>query len=291
MLKTQKGNIVPLKSINIHNNILERIANSEYKYNYVNEENNPIEAVFVFKLSAGASVYSFEARTDSNKVIVALCKEKLEAKKEYNKAIKDGNTGFYMDNNDNGNAFRICIGNLAPLTGVQITIKIVHELTIENSNSKLQLNIPTTMSKKYIPQYRLESKSYNLNMTNPSTTLEKPFNMTITGNINMGSKLVSVESKTHKIKLSNMEKNSAHFEITNLEKLNKDVVLTIERESSFTTAFTQQLPQSSLSTLRNPILKFCTAVNLIPDFSKMPKVNINDCEYVLCLDVSGSMRG
>ena len=287
MLRTKEGKVVPLKSVNVHVDLKERICGLTFEQTFLNEEKDAIEAVYVFPTPGESSVFSFEAKTDEGKVITALCKEKLQAKKEYNQAVKDGNTGFYMDHDDSKH-FRICVGNLAPISGVTITIKIVCELDNEEDNSKIRLNIPVTIGNKYTPSYYSSSRSYNPSTTNPPKVNNRPYHMNITGDIQMGSRLVSVDSKTHKIKLSNMEKHSAHFEITDLEELNRDVVLTVERESSATTCFTQELPSSAL---KNPVLKFCTAVNLIPDFSKMPKVNINDCEYILCLDVSGSMEG
>lgn len=286
---TTTGTSVPLKSVYCHVDIKERIASLTYEQHFLNEEKQQIEAVYIFPTPAESSIFSFEAKTDEGKVIVALCKEKIQAKKEYNQAINEGNTAYYADHDDT-KAFRVCIGNLGPLSGAQITIKIVCELDNEEDHKKVRLNIPTTLSEKYTPSY-MYSSSFNSRTVNPSKTEKKPYNMSIIGNIQMGSRLVSVESKTHKIKLSNMEKHSAHFEITDLEELNRDVVLTIERETSATTAFTQDLPSISTSTLKNPVLKYCTAVNLVPDFSRLPKVNINDCEYVLCLDVSGSMKG
>jgi hypothetical protein len=286
MLKSNEGKIVPLKSVTCHVDIKEKIAGLTYEQHFLNEEDKQIECVYTFPTPAESSVFSFEARLDDGRVVVGICKEKDQAKKEYNKAISEGNTAFYMDRDD-GTSFRVAIGNLGPLSGVQIKIKIVCELDNEEDSKKIRCNIPTTIGHKYVPYYQSSSNSFNQRTTNPQKSKTKPYNMSITGDIHMGSRLVSVEAKTHKIKLSNMERNSAHFEILDLEELDKDVVITIERESSESTAFTQKLTTN----LKNPVLRFCTAVNLLPDFSKLPKVNINDCEYVLCLDVSGSMQG
>lgn len=289
MLKTNEGKIVPLKSVNCHVDIKERVAGLTYEQHFLNEENTPIEAVYVFPTPAEASVFSFEARLDDGRVVTGICKEKEQAKKEYNQAISEGNTAYYMDRNDEGKSFRVCIGNLAPLTGVQIKIKLVCELDNEEDSKKVRLNIPTTMGSSYTPQYQYASRSFNPSTANPPKTTKKPYSMNITGDVTMGSKLVSIEAKTHKVKISNWDsvKHSAHFEILDLEELDSDVVLTIERESSESTAFTQEIT----TTLKNPVLRFCTAVNLLPNFSRLPKVNINDCQYVLCLDVSGSMQG
>src|SRR5579872_2519692 len=116
MLVTKTGSIVPLKSVNCHVDIKERIAGLFYDQHFVNEEKNPIEASYVFPVPAEASVYRFEAKLDNGSIIHAFCKEKQEAKKEYNRAIESGNTSYYMDRDD-GKSFRVAIGNLAPLTG------------------------------------------------------------------------------------------------------------------------------------------------------------------------------
>ena len=75
------------------------------------------------------------------------------------------------------------------------------------------------MGDRYTPQYQYVSPSYVSSVANPTKTAKKPYNMSITGDIFTDSRLMSVDSKTHKIKLSSMERNSAHFEIQELRRI------------------------------------------------------------------------
>lgn len=285
MLRSINDSIVPLKSQHLHIDVCDRNASCVLTQNYVNEEENPIEAFFTFPTPAEAAVYSFEAKTD-NGIIVAQIKEKQQAKKEYNDAIKTGNTAYYMDRSD-CNMFSVAVGNLAALTGVQITIKFATELHAEKDGKELRLNIPLTIVTRYTPLYQYTSKKFVSSVANPSRTNEKPYNMSVSGTIFMNGGLASVNSKTHKIKLSKMREYSANFEVDDLENLDKDMVLTFEREHLTTSAVAQELK----SLLKNPYLRYCTCVRLVPDFSILPPININDCHYCILLDKSGSMEG
>ncbi|VBB18958.1 von Willebrand factor A domain-containing protein [Yasminevirus sp. GU-2018] len=281
---------IPLKSQKIHVDVKDRVSCITVTQNYVNEEENPIEAFYTFPTPAESSVFHFEAKNENGKVIIALCKEKIQAKKEYNKAIKEGNTAYYMDRSEGG-SFSVAVGNLAPGAKISICIKLVTELPNEENCRKIRLNIPLTMMSKYVPSYQTKpsyqhkSKLFVNKVSNPSKVGKRPYDMSISGDIFVSSKLVSIDSKTHKIRLSTMHEKGAHFDIDDIDELNKDVVLTIEREWSSTTAFTQEI----VSDLKNPYLRHCTVVNVVPDFSKMPPVNVKDVHYCILLDRSGSM--
>ncbi|VBB18956.1 von Willebrand factor A domain-containing protein [Yasminevirus sp. GU-2018] len=286
MLKSSNGNSIPLKSQNLHVDVCDRTASFVFEQHFVNEEEkNPIEAFYTFPNPAEASVYSFEATLDDGSVVVADCKEKVQAKKEYNEAIKNGDTAYYMDRSD-GNVFSVAIGNLAPLTGVLIKIKLVCELDNEQNVRFLRLNIPLTIADKYTPRYQYTSRNYVDSVAHPKKTTEKPYVLNVFGTVRMSNKLVGLDSKTHKVKISKMTETSCQFEMRDIEDLTKDVVVTIERNASSSSAFTQELRTAP----KNSALKHCTVVNLVPDFSSLPPVNVNDCHYCILLDKSGSMQ-
>ena len=298
---------IPLKSQDYYVKVTGRDAEIAITQKFFNEEDNRVEAYYKFPLPAETAVHSFEARNDDGQVIVATCKEKNKAKEEYNDAIEKGHTAYYMDRDD-GHTFSIAVGGLSAKTGVTITIKIACELLNEGDFQKVRLIIPLTIGERYSPRY--DTLDNALSNVHPSKQEKKPYDMTITGDIYMTGKLVdasyygrsnvdiknregygytltSIDSQTHKIKLSKMTENSAHFEIRDLQELTQDVVLVIERETSETVAYCQTLPETV--ELKNSNLRHCTSVNIVPDFSKCPQPNMNDAEYVLCLDISGSM--
>lgn len=282
-LFTSKGSPVPLKSQIVRVDVVDHIANFTIDQTYLNAENVPIEAHFKFPTPAEASVYSFEARS-GDKTIVCKIKEKNQAKIEYNEAIQQGNTAYYMQR-DNGDMFTIAVGNLASQSSVKITIKYVVELRNEEDHCKLRLNFPLTVMPRYSsPVDNHSNDNHSNNTVEPKRSRMRPFAFSIHGMIKMHDGIVSIDSKTHRIKLSDMTETSVGFDITDIESLDTDIVVTIERKPSKTHAFLQEYPGTS-----DPRYRFCTALNIVPDFSRMQPVNVNNVHYVLLLDKSGSM--
>jgi len=278
------GTPVPLKHQSLHLNAYNQLANVTITQKYVNEEQSPIEALFIFPTPAEASVYFFEAKTNDGKIIKCLIKEKAEAIKEYNQAISEGNTGFLMERND-GDVFSVAIGNLAPKAEVELCIKYVTELKNEENCQFLRINMPLTLMPKYSPP----DTSITVHKgVNPPKTDERPFTMSITGELNMTDGIVSLNCKTHKIKISNMRENTLTFAIEDMETLDQDIVMTVERKAPESIAMTQELTGVQLI---NPLYKHCTTVNIVPDFSKLAPINVNDVHYSILLDKSGSMEG
>jgi von Willebrand factor A domain-containing protein 5 len=277
-LVNDQGNEIPLKEQTVFVAVYNQTAVFTVKQKYVNEEQKPIEAMFTFPTPAEAAVIDFEAETEDGRLVKCHIKEKEEAKEEYNKAKSEGNGAFYMDE-QGGDVFRVAIGNLAAGTKVELRIKYVVELKNKLDSRFLKLIFPLTIMPRFSP---VDSQVHR--GVNPSKISSKPFNMSIGGNIVMSDGILSLNCETHKLKVSNMfGGTSISFDIANLGELLDDIVLVIERNAPKSVAFTQEMPTS------DPMLRFCTTLNIVPDFSKLPPVNINDVYYAILLDKSGSM--
>jgi hypothetical protein len=289
-LHTIDGKYIPLTSQTICLNVKDQIANFTVEQIYFNNENHHLETVFTFPVPAEASLYKFEATifdktTFEKKDIKCIIKEKDIAKIEYNEAINQCDTAYYMERID-GDIFSIRIGNLYPNTQIKVCICYVTELKNELDHRKVRITIPLTIMPKY--KSKNEPLNESINIFNPLKTNDKPFDVAINGSIYMGDGIVSIDSLTHKIKLSEMKNNSINFDIYDLEDIDGDIVLTVERHDSKSHAITQEFTEASL---QHPLYKWCTSVSLVPDFDKYPPLNINDMHYVFLLDKSGSMKG
>lgn len=285
MLRTRIGLSVPLKSQNLYIEICDRIATFCLEQNYVNEEKiNPIEVFYTFRTPANVFVYGFEAMLDDGTIVVAQCKKQT---KEHNQAINRNWTDYYPDKST-GNIC-VALGNLAPLSGVILKVKFICELDNDLDYRFLRLNIPPAITNQYTPHYQLTSKSYADAITNPKKIFEKPYVLNIYGSVKMSNKLVNINAinYNHNINFSNVTNNSCLFEISSIENLTTDIVIIIERELFFSSAMTQKLISSN--PLKNPILKFCTMINIVPDFSLFEPINVNNCHYCILIDRSGSM--
>ena len=66
---------MPLKSVEVEATINNYICNVTSTLQYENNEDEPIEAVFVFPLDDDSAVYHFEAEIE-DRIIIAECQEK-----------------------------------------------------------------------------------------------------------------------------------------------------------------------------------------------------------------------
>lgn len=282
---------LPLKNQRFHIEINGRNAVLTIEQDYENDLDTRIEAFYQFPLPAESTVFSFEAIKDGN-LIKANCKEKYKSIEEYRQAVEDGNIAYYMAYHDN--IFNISIGGMPVKSKVTIKFKLACELENENDYSEVRVIIPLTIEKTYHAYSDMEEAQNSINIQKQS---EKPYDMKISGYINMIGKILSAEyhgktevdihqpeggppvkesvkSKTHDIVLSNVTETSARFEITDLHELTEDVVLIIKRDLSESSSFCQVIPHSIQ--LKNPKLRYCTSVNLVPNFSNCEKPNINE---------------
>ncbi len=291
-LYTSKGSI-PLKEQKVEINVIDQVANFTIKQTYHNEENIPIEAYFKFPTPGESSVYHFEASHDDENGKTIICKitEISKAKELYNEAINNNNTAYFMKREDSGDIFSTAIGNLGPKITVRITIKYVIELKNEIDYQNLRLNIPLTIMSRYTPIESSKQDHDSLSQVSTKTIDKKPFNMSICGLITMNQGINIIYSKTHKITLTDIQDKVVKFEILGLEQLDRDVIITISRNKSRSYSSCSCFVQEFIQPVHNPVYKYITAINVVPDFSKMPPVNVNNVHYIILLDSSGSMRG
>lgn len=286
-LSTNSGSQIPLKDIKNTVIVREHIAHHTVTQTYFNDETKPLEAFYTFPTPANASVYECVVMF-GDKMIKTLIKEKETAKEEYNKAISDGNGAFYMER-VNGDVFSVSIGNVQPESEIIITIKYVVELRTEIDHSKLRVNFPLTIMPRYNSYSFMSNESrYQGKLTNPPKVNERPYTMSINGSFAMSDGIVSVDSKTCKMKLSNMKNTSVDFEINDIENLNEDLIVTLERNKPNSSCTIQRAANLQLT---NELYRYVTMVNINPSYEDVPEVNPADVHYTILLDKSGSMSG
>ena len=93
-------------------------------------------------------VSGFEATIDGRE-IVAEVKEKHEAKREYNQAMKEGQTAILM-NEVSPDIFSMSLGQLKP--GSKAIIKMTYMMELPVENGMTRLTIPTTIAPRYRPK-------------------------------------------------------------------------------------------------------------------------------------------
>lgn len=280
-LSTSNGNAIPLTNIEVsmmtHNHITEYTLIQSYK----NTELQPIETFYTFPTPAGASVFDFFAKI-GDRIIKTSLKDKDTARDDYNKAVSRGH-GAYLMESSSGDIFHVSLGNMLPGAEIDIVIKYIIEAKTEIDASKLRFNFPLTIMPKYTSKN--DTNTTRSTLANPPKVNKRPYKLSLSGTVSLSDGIVNIDSKTHKIKLSNMEKNKLDFEINDIENLDEDVIITVTRNMPKSSCLTQEC-----NGLANPKFKNATMINIVPAFDKINDTTIDDVHYVILLDKSGSMK-
>lgn len=276
---------IPLKSVNTTIDVCNNICELTFNQVYFNDSTQPIEVNYIFPSMPNTSVYDFRATINDTTVIETQIKPKETAIKEYNQAIRDGKKTILMEKL-NADVFSICLGNVPPDVIVSVRIRCVVELLTEIDAKNLRLVVPLTIMPKYSSKTDTKTSTSGVSNSVPRVS-KKPYEFKLEGKIYMSDGIVSIDSKTHKIKLSNMGSTQVNFEI-NLEQLDQDIILSITRNKPTSFIISEsalELPSSNFA------YKYASQVNIIPDFTLVPETNIINMSYIIVIDRSGSMGG
>ena len=137
---------VPLVHTDVALDVRGLVAAATVTQQYVNNTNEPIEAVYVFPLPHDAAVYDMEIRI-GNRVIRSLIKEREEAKRTYEAAKSEGKRAALVEE-ERPNIFTASVANLMPGDHVDVRLRYVEPLRWEES--RLRLVFPMVVGPRYI---------------------------------------------------------------------------------------------------------------------------------------------
>ncbi|XP_036441174.1 von Willebrand factor A domain-containing protein 5A-like [Colossoma macropomum] len=149
-LITEKGQQVPLKSVEVEVQVKGHVATVTSTLQYVNEEELPLEALFVFPLPAEAALCHFSAKI-ADQEVVAEVQEKQKAREDYDDAISSGQRAFLLEESDaSPDIFRLAVGNLPPKESAAVTLIYVIELAVQ-ADDGLRFCLPAVLNPRYAP--------------------------------------------------------------------------------------------------------------------------------------------
>ncbi|XP_050958335.1 von Willebrand factor A domain-containing protein 5A-like isoform X2 [Labeo rohita] len=149
-LVSEKNVPVPLKIISVQLQIQDHVASVSSSLQYVNEEEHPLEAVFIFPLPADAAVCHFSARIGEQE-IVAEVQDRQSARDQYDDAVSSGQQAFLLEESDESpDVFKLNVGCLSPGQTAVISIVYVIELSIQADNA-LRFCLPAVLNPRYKP--------------------------------------------------------------------------------------------------------------------------------------------
>ncbi|CAF4077914.1 unnamed protein product, partial [Rotaria sp. Silwood1] len=142
---------IPLKQVNVEATIRAFAANVTITQIFHNDETVPIEAVYCFPIEEQAAVYSFIARIDDREIVAEL-KEKKQAQREYNDALRQHHGAYLLEQDKKAqDNFIINVGALPPNKECHITISYVTELDVVKNATAIRFVVPTTIAPRYNP--------------------------------------------------------------------------------------------------------------------------------------------
>ncbi|KAM9121251.1 von Willebrand factor A domain-containing protein 5A-like isoform 2-T2 [Pangshura tecta] len=149
-LLTGSNKPVPLRSVSVTVLIRGFVADVGCELLYRNDEQGPVEAVFVFPVDAEAAVYAFQARL-GGACIQAQLREKKQARELYGDALAGGQSSFLLQQEGaGGDVFSCSLGNLPPGEEAALTLRYVCELPLEPDGAARYV-LPAVLRPRYTP--------------------------------------------------------------------------------------------------------------------------------------------
>lgn len=270
---------LPLQSTSAIVNIAGVIADVRISQVYKNEGVNPLEAIYVFPASTNAAVYAMEM-TIGDRTIVAKIEEKEKARKDYEKAIKQGKRASLLEQK-RPNVFQMNVGNIQPGDIVTVSLKYTELLIPEGGTYSFVY--PTVTGPRFT--YDGGDKTGNTNHYNQpgyQSEGELPYyDFDIEIILAAGMPIQSINCATHKTKVRYNSNSNAHIRLDELDGGNRDFILDYQLAG--------ESIESGLLLYEHNDEKFFLMIVQPP--KQIKKEDIPPREYIFIVDVSGSMHG
>lgn len=269
---------LPLKATSAEVNISGVIADVWVKQTYCNEGSNVIEAIYVFPASTKAAVNYLEM-TLGNRVLIAKIEEKQKAREEYEEAKEEGKTATLLEQ-QRPNVFQMNVANILP--GDTIMIEMHYTELITPVEGIYEFVYPTVAG----PRYKSPSENDEGWVSTPylHEGEKPPYTFEIEVNLNAGLPIHDFYCTSHPSAVIRYSGDNIAFcklDSTASDGGNKDFILDYSLSGN-------ELA-SGLLLYEGEDENFFLAMIQPP---KNPRDDqIPPREYILIMDVSGSMYG
>ncbi len=298
-----------LQNTNVDLGIKGMVAQVTLTQRFTNTTGNWQEGIYVFPLPDDAAVYAM-TMTIGDRVIQGEIKEKQEARKIYQKAVKAGKRAALTEQ-QRPNLFTTSVGNISP--GVTISVTLKYQQSAAYDQGRFSLRFPMTLTPRYIPGQPLsqaftsnghteESVSINAgtgwsqpttevkdaDQITPSQVSAKPGNKgnraNITVTLDAGMALEKVSSPSHKLDI----KQQTHLYTISPVSDHADHRVTMDKD--FILSWQPVAGTSPTAALFNESSEHSQhlLLMLMPPQSQAPRI---PREMIFIIDTSGSMGG
>ncbi|KAI5100328.1 von Willebrand factor A domain-containing protein 5A-like isoform X1, partial [Silurus meridionalis] len=278
---------VPLKHIEVDVEIQSHVATVNSTLQYVNEQDYPLEAVFVFPMPSGAALCQFSAKI-ADQEIVAELQEKQEAREKYDDALSSGEEVFLLEESEmSDDVFKLSVGSLPPGQSAAITFVYITELSIEADHS-LRFCLPAVLNPRYTPAGLDDGIVSEIT----SVTTGIPYSLSFTAHMSFPNPITKVESKSllEPLMFLNTDHTEAKVCLCPGHMFDRDVELYLyyQNPHQLTAIVEAGAPTAQPGTLmRDPVVM----ISFYPEFPESVMSSMLPCgEFVFVMDRSGSMN-
>uniref|UniRef100_A0A665V0F0 von Willebrand factor A domain containing 5A n=1 Tax=Echeneis naucrates TaxID=173247 RepID=A0A665V0F0_ECHNA len=290
LITTQKEP-VPLKSIEVELEVKDHVATVVSTLNYQNQEDKPLEAVFVFPLPGDAAVCHFSAKIGQTQ-IVAEVKEKQQAREDYDDALSSGQQAFLLEESEQSpDIFTLSVGSLPPGESASIRLEYITELAVQ-ADDGLRFSLPAVLNPRYKPQGRKSSQlSLNTELVTSVPASQIPYSLSFSARVSSPRPVSKVESNCSldPLQYLNKEQTQATVKLAGGHKFDRDVELLIYYKDAHQPTAVVEAGQASAkpgSLMGDPVVM----LSLYPEFPESAMSSLSSCgEFVFLMDRSGSM--
>ncbi|KAK9952009.1 hypothetical protein ABG768_017877 [Culter alburnus] len=285
-LLSQKNEPVPLKSISVEVRVQDHVATVSSTLQYVNEEERPLEALFVFPLPADAAVCHFSAKIGEQE-IVAEVQERETARDRYDDAVSSGQQAFLLEESEESpDVFRLSVGCLSPGQSAAVTIIYVTELAVQADHS-LRFCLPAVLNPRYTPA----GSAAGIVSEISSGCGSVPYTLTLSVHVSSPKPISKLESSCtlDPLVFLHSDHTQATVNLSPGHMFDKDVELFVyyqdtHQPSAIVEAGVTTAPSGSL--MRDPVVM----ISLYPEFPEEVMSSLaTQGEFVFVMDRSASM--
>ncbi|KAI4897472.1 hypothetical protein NFI96_013349 [Prochilodus magdalenae] len=286
-LQTLRNRPVPLKSIEVDLQVKGHVATVSSTLHYVNEEENPLEAVFVLPMPTEAALCHFSAKI-ADQEIVAKVQEREKAQEEYDGVITVGRQTFLLEEGEkNEDVFGLSLGILPPGQNVAVTFIYITELSVQADHA-LCFCLPEVLNPRYSPP----GKTGGIVSKIRSKPAGVPYSLTLTAHVTSPNPITKVESKCplEPLTFLNADHTNAKLSLCAGHMFDKDVELFLYYQNPHQPTAMVEAGEPTAqpgSLMGDPVVM----LSLYPEFPEVLMSSVPSCgEFVFVMDRSDSMN-
>uniref|UniRef100_A0A8C7TTP0 VWFA domain-containing protein n=1 Tax=Oncorhynchus mykiss TaxID=8022 RepID=A0A8C7TTP0_ONCMY len=275
-------------SIAVEVSVQGHVATVSSTLQYENQEQSPLEAIFVFPLPGEAAVCRFSTKIGQTEV-VAEVQEKQKAQEQYDDALSSGQQAFLLEESDESpDVFKLSVGSLPPGEKASVSLDYVTELSVQ-ADDGLRLCLPAVLNPRYQPQ---DSGSGGSAQVSSVPAGSVPYSLSLSAHVSSPHPISRVESNCPLDPLNylNTEKTQATVSLAAGHQFDRDVELLLYYQDTHQPTAIVEAAQASAkpgTLMGDPVVM----LSLYPEFPKDVMSSMTSHgEFLFVVDRSGSME-